>query len=121
MISKPEDLPDKWHANIERSKDKARKLLKQIVAVDQNTSIVVGKLTDMGIDRVWRLKFPYCKLILIKAERYRLDGKFETKFNEEQLCYINKPEMIMDLEELQKRFPEIHADVHVKMKTNSYD
>src|SRR3990172_8650906 len=119
MIS-GQELPDRWYVNIEKSRDKARRLLKEIVAVDQNTSIVIGKLTDAGIDRLWRLKYPYCKLILINAERYRIDGKFEAKINEEQLCYINKPEMIMSLEELQKKFPQIHEDVFVKVKTNMY-
>ena len=120
MISRGEELPERWYASIEKSKDKARKLLRQIVAIDQNTSIVVGRLNEAGVDRLWRIKYPYCKLILVSAERYRIDGKFETKLNEEQLCYVNKPEMIMSLEELQKRFPNIHEDVHVKMRTNTY-
>ena len=120
MISKTEGLPDKWNISIDKAKDKARKLLKQIVAIDQNTSIVVGRLNDVGLDRLWKLKYSYCKLILANAEKYRLDGKFESKIDDEQLCFINKPEMIMSLEELQRRFPEIHADVHVKMKTDTY-
>jgi hypothetical protein len=120
MISEGDiSLPDRWYSNIERSKEKARKLLKKIVAVDLNTSIVTGRLEDVMIDKLFRLKYPFCKLTIKKAKRYGIDEKLEMKV-EEQVCFVNKPQMILDMQELSTRFPNIHEDVHVEMKRGAY-
>jgi len=113
-------LPESWYQGIEKSKEKAEKLLHEVIAVDQTTSIIVGKLDEVSIDKLWNAKYPYCKLILKNAERYRTNGKFDTKLQDVQMCFVNKPEMIMNLEELQKRFPQIHEDVHINIKKDSY-
>ncbi len=114
------ELPEKWYSNIEKSREKAKRLLNQIVAIDLNTSIIVGKLEDVSVDRLWRLKYPFCKLTLKNPEKYGINGKFESKLGEEQFCFVSKPQMIMSLEELSEKFPEIHEDVHVKIRRNAF-
>ena len=44
VVKENVELPEKWYSDIEKSKEKARKLLKNVVAVDLNTSIIDGKL-----------------------------------------------------------------------------
>jgi len=112
-------LPDRWYSNIEKSKEKARKLLRKVIAVDLNTSIVTGILEDVMIDRLFRLKYPFCKLTLRKAKRYNIDEKLETKIDE-QVCFINKPQMILDMQELSTKFPNIHEDVFIEIKKGVY-
>lgn len=112
-------LPDNWYSNIEKSKEKARKLLKKVIAVDLNTSIITGKLEDVMVDKLFRLKYPFCKLTISKAKRYGIDEKLEAKL-EEQVCFVNKPQMILDMQELSTRFPSIHEDVHVEIKKGVY-
>jgi hypothetical protein len=112
-------LPDNWHSNIEKSKEKARKMLKKVVAVDLNTSILIGILEDVTIDRLFRLKYPFCKLTISRVKKYDINEKLEGK-EEEQVCFVNKPQMILDMNELAKKFPEIFEDVHVEMKKGAY-
>lgn len=120
MISEGDiSLPDRWYSNIEKSKEKARKLLRKVIAVDLNTSIVTGLLEDVMIDRLFRLKYPFCKLTLSKAKRYNMDEKLETKVDE-QVCFVNKPQMILDMQELSTKFPNIHEDIHVEIRKGVY-
>ena len=110
------ELPDEWFSSIEKSREKAKKLLKRLIAVNLNTSIIVGRLEDVGVDKLWRLKYPFCKLTLSKPEKYNMDGKLESKLGDEQVCFISKPQMIMDIDELSERYPEIHEEVHIRMR-----
>jgi hypothetical protein len=114
------ELPEKWYSDIEKSKEKARKLLKKVVAVDLNTSIVVGKLEDVSLDKLFRLKYPFCKLTLSKAKKYGMDSKVESTIEVEQVCFVNNPQKILDMSELSRRFPEIHEDVHVEIRKGVY-
>ena len=121
-ISKEDsDLPEKWYSDIEKSREKAKKLLKQLIAVDLNTSVVIGKLEDVVLDKLFRLKYPFCKLTLSKARRYRTDGKFESKIDNDQVCFVNKPQMVLDMDELSQKFPEIHEDIHVEIRKGSFE
>ncbi|MEM5778464.1 MAG: hypothetical protein QXK49_02465 [Candidatus Aenigmatarchaeota archaeon] len=115
-----ESLPESWYSQIEKSKEKARKFLKKVIAVDLNDSILVGVLNDVSLDKLFRLKYPFCKLTLIKAKKYSLDGKLEKQIEGEQICFVNKPQMIMDMEELSKKFPEIHEDIHVDLRRGRF-
>ncbi len=120
MISEGDiTLPDRWYSNIEKSKEKARKLLKKVVAVDLNSSIIIGRLEDVMIDRLFRLKYPFCKLTLKKAKRYNINEKLEAKL-EDQVCFVNKPQMILDMQELSTKFPNIHEDIHVEIRKGVY-
>jgi len=111
-----EGLPEKWYSSIEKSREKAKNLLKKVVAIDLNTSIVVGKLDDVALDKLFKLKYPFCKLTLSKARRYRIDGKLETDITGDQVCFVNKPQMIMDMDDLSRKFPNIHEDIHVEIR-----
>jgi len=115
------ELPEKWYSNIEKSREKAKKLLKQVIAVDLNTSLVIGKLEEVSLDKLFRVKYPFCKLTLSRARKYRTDGKFESKIEIDQVCFINKPQMVLDMDELSQRFPEIHGDIHVEIRKGRFD
>ena len=121
-ISVPErGMPEKWFSSIERSREKAKKLLNQVVAVDLNTSIVVGKLEDVSLDKLFRIQYPFVKLTMNKAKKYRTDGKLDSSGQGDQVAFVNKPQMIMDMQELSSKFPEIHADTHVDIKRGRFD
>ena len=120
MIEK-EKLPESWYSQIEKSKERARKLLKKVVAIDLNDAVLVGKLDDVTLDKLFKSNYPFCKLTLTKAKKYNAEGKLEKQIEGEQICFVNKPQMILDLDELAKRFPEIHADVHVDIRRERFD
>jgi hypothetical protein len=114
------DPSSAWYQTVEKARMKARKFLNQAIAVDQTTSVVVGKLVAVDIDRLWRANLPYCRLTIAKPVRYRADGKFECRMGDTELFFANKPEMIMPLVELNSRFPKIHADAANKVKTGEW-
>ncbi len=89
------------------------------MAVDLNSSIIIGRLEDVMIDRLFRLKYPFCKLTLKKAKRYNINEKLEAKL-EDQVCFVNKPQMILDMQELSTKFPNIHEDIHVEIRKGVY-
>lgn len=72
----------------------------------------IGKLSFVSIDVLWRLKYPYCKLTLNTPIRFRIDGKFEAKLGETEIFFVNKPAMVLTLEELKERFPKIYDEVY---------
>ena len=109
-----------WYQTVEKARVKARKLLQQAVAIDQTTSIVIGKLTGADIDTLWRQKFPYCRLTLQRPIRYRMDGRFECRMGDTELFFVNKPEMVMSLTEMNSRFPKIHADAAARLKAGEW-
>ena len=113
-------MPESWYSQIEKSKEKARKQLKRVVAIDLNDAILVGKLEDVTLDKLFRSNYPFCKLTLLNAKKYNAEGKFEKQMDE-QICFVNKPQMIMDMDELSTRFPEIHADIHVDIRRGRFD
>jgi len=113
-------LPESWYSQIEKSKEKARKLLRKVVAIDLNDSILVGKLDDVTLDKLFRVNYPFCKLTLTKAKKYSSEGKLEKQM-EEQICFVSKPQMILDMDELSKKYPEIHEDTHVEIRRGRFD
>lgn len=122
MVNREEvALPESWYSQIEKSKEKARKLLRKVVAVDLNDSVLVGRLEDVTLDKLFKLKYPFCKLTLTKAKKYNQEGKIEKQIDGEQICFVNKPQMILDMDDLSTRFPEIHEDVHVDMRRGRFD
>ena len=108
-------LPNNWHSNIEKSKDKARKLLKKVAAIEINNSVMICTIEEVSIDKLFKLKYPFCKLIVSDVKKYSLDEKLETKIDE-QILFVNKPEMILDMKELSAKFPSIYQDVYVEMR-----
>jgi len=120
-FSKDGSLPEGWYTNIERSREKANKLLNQVIIVDLNTSLVVGKLQSVSLDKLFRLSYPFCKLTLNKAKRYGVDGKYESGSETDQVCFINKPQMILDLDEFSRKFPDLHEDISVEIKRGRFD
>jgi len=112
-------LPNGWHANIEKSKEKARKMLKKVAAIEINNSVMIGIIDEVSIDKLFKLKYPFCKIMLKNIKKYSMNEKLETKM-EEQILFVNKPEMILDLKELASKFPNIFEDVHVEMRKGVY-
>jgi hypothetical protein len=109
-------LPASWYQAIEKARTKARHLVKQIVAIDQSTSVVVGELTAVDIDMLWRPRYPYCRLTLRRPIRYKLDGKFECNLGELEFFFVSKAQMIMKMNELASRFPAIYEEAIRKIK-----
>jgi hypothetical protein len=114
-------LPESWYSQIEKSKEKARKFLRKVVAIDLNDSILVGRLEDVTLDKLFRLKYPFCKLTLTRAKKYNAEGRLEKLIEGEQICFVNKPQMILDIDELSRKFPEIHEDTHVDVRRGRFD
>ena len=116
-----EALPESWYSQIEKTKDIARKLLRKVVAIDLNDSILVGKIEDVTLDKLFKLKYPFCKVTLVKAKKYNPEGKLEKQIEGEQICFVNKPQMILEMEELSKKYPEIFQDTHVDIRRGRFD
>ncbi len=114
------DLPQPWFSGVEKAKEKAQKLVRQLIAVDQNTSIVVGELEAVEIDKLWKLQYPYCKLTLSNPIRFRIDGRMDHKMGETEIFFVNKPEMVLHMSELQQRNPKIHEEAHFRIKQGKW-
>ena len=119
-LSIEEKLPDSWNATIEKSKEKARKLINQLIAVDQVTSIIIGKLNSVEIDKLWHLKYPYCRLTMSRPIRFRQDGRMQHKMADQELFFINKPTMVMSIKELETRHPKIYDTILPKIRTETW-
>jgi len=113
-------MENEMYINVERAKEKARKLMGQIVAVDQNTSIVVGKLDTVDVERMFSTKTPYCKMMINNGVRFRKDQTFGYKLGDVEMVLANKPEMVMDMKELEKRFPKVHMEVSMKTRMGGW-
>ncbi len=111
-IIRTNELPQNWYGGVDKAKEKARSLLKKIVVIDQNTSVVIGKLASVDIDKLWRSNVPYCRLLVNDSLRFRLDGKLEAKLGSEEVFFVNKPQMVMTLDEMEKTHPKIHDEFY---------
>ena len=113
-------LPNSWYTQIEKTKEKARKLLKKVIAIDLNDTILIGILDDVTLDKLFKLQYPFCKLTISKYKKYNQEGRLEKQEEGEQICFVNKPQMILDMQELSSRFPEIYEDIHIEIKKGVY-
>ena len=107
-----------WYQNVERAKEKAKRLLNKLVAVNQTTSIAIGKLVAVDIDRLWQSQYPYCKMELKRPVRFRIDAMFQHKMGDVEIFFANKPEMIMSMEELAQKFSKIYENLQPYIKKN---
>jgi hypothetical protein len=114
-------LPSSWQSQIEKAKDKSRRLLRKVVAFQSNDSIVVGKLEDVSMDKLFMSNYPFVKLTFSNAKKYGLNQKLEKRIDGEHVCFANKPQMILDIDELSQRYPEIHGDIHVDIRSGRFD
>ena len=110
------NISDRWYREVERARDKARGLIDEQIAINQNTTVVIGKLKEVSIDKLWRLNYPYCKLVLQNPLRFHTSGHFDCKMGETEYIFINKPEMIMNMSEFQEKFPKISKKMVQKMQ-----
>jgi len=115
------DTPNEWHRAVEKAKEKGRTLINKTIAVNQATSIVLGKLTGSEIDKMGPAHNETCKLTLNNIKRYDLKTNFKFKDEEEGLFFINKPENIMTLQELELKFPKIFEEAHINIKKGVWD
>ena len=111
-----EGVDSKWYATVEQAKMKANKLINQVVAVNQSTSFVVGKLKEVEIDSLWQKKMPYCRLSLEKPQRFRDTGKFECALGDIELFFVNKPGMIFTIDDLETIKPELYREIRGRIK-----
>ncbi len=95
---------------VEKAKEKARKLLNKIIVVYQTTSVSVGILKEVGIEKLWSIRIPYCKLSIEKFTKFDLEGK-KLYSTDEEIIYINNPDFILSLEELEKANEKLYKKV----------
>ncbi len=95
---------------VEKAKEKARKLINDIIIIYQTTSVSVGILKEVGIEKLWSMRIPYCKLYLQNFNKFDLEGKLLYSTDEE-IIYINKPEYIFSLEELKKSNEKLYKKI----------
>lgn len=113
-------LPDNWYTSVEKAKHKAGKFLKKVAAVEQTSSVVVGKFSVVDIDRMFQSRFPYCKIMMDGAVRFRPDGGVQAKIGDIGMFFVSKPEVILSLDELAKRYPKVHDEVMAKLKAEQW-
>ncbi len=111
-IVRTNEFPQSWYGGVDKAKEKARRLLNKVVVIDQNTSIVIGKLASVDIDKLWRSNVPYCRLLVNDAIRFRPDGKMEAKLGAEEVFFVNKPQMVLTVDEMEKSHPKIHDEFY---------
>ena len=115
------DFSEAWFKGVENAKEKARKLLHQVIAVNQATSIVVGKLQGAEIDKLAPGHHAACKLTMTKVKKYSTTSRFQSRTDDMGVFFVNKPEMIMTMNELEAKYPEIFEEAHINIKKGVWD
>jgi len=115
-----DSAPDDWYRGVEKAKDKARKFLNMVMGIDQKTSVIVGIVTGVDIDRLWQFKYPYCKVSMTKAVRFGPQGDVESNLGDTGVFWINNPDNVLPLDELARRYPRVHSEVQVKLKVSGW-
>ena len=110
-----------WYKNVEKAKDKARKLVNKTVAVNQATSVVVGKLEGAEIDKMGPAHHATCKITLNNVKRYDLKTDFKFKDEEIGVFFVNNPDSVMTIQELGLKFPNLHEEVNINIKKGVWD
>jgi len=108
--------PDDWYRSVEKAKDKARKFTNMIMGIDQKSSVIVGIVSGVDIDRLWQFKYPYCKVSMVKALKFGPQGNVEANLGDTGVFWLNNPDNVLPLDELMKRYPRVHAEVQLKIK-----
>ena len=109
--------PDKWYKNVEQARDRSKKFKGKLVALHQTNSVVVGKLSGATVDRLWQVKYPYCKISLESAFRFTVNGGNETNLGNDGVFWVNNPNIILSMDDLSKKFPKVYREVLPKIKT----
>jgi len=114
---RPKDsMPEKWYKNVELARERAKSFMGKLVALHQTSSVVIGKLTGAEIDKLWQVKYPYCKISMKRAFRFNLNGKLETDIGDDGIFWINKPEVLLSIDELSRKFPKVYSEILPKIK-----
>ncbi|HIQ49954.1 MAG TPA: hypothetical protein EYH56_02035 [Nanoarchaeota archaeon] len=87
--------------NVEKAKEKAKKLKGEIAGIYQTTSILVGKVEEVKLEKLWSMGILFCRIRLKNVKKFDLEGNLISQ-TEEELIYVNKPEFIFSLKELEK-------------------
>lgn len=116
-IRSRDHMPDKWYKKIELARERARAFEKKLVALHQTNSVVVGRLTTANIDRLWQVKYPYCKITMKKAFRFSVNGNLEANIGDDGVFWVNSPDTILTMDELSRKFPKVYREVLPKIKT----
>jgi len=113
-------LPDNWYTTVEKTKQKASKFIKKVAAIEQTSSVIVGKFSVVDIDSMFESKFPYCKIMMDSAVRFKLDGSIQAKIGDLGMFFLSKPESVLSVDELAKKYPRIHEEVMAKIKIGQW-
>jgi hypothetical protein len=98
-------------SEVERAKEKARKLVNSYVGIYQTMSILTGKLKSVSLERLWSMKVLFCRLHMENVTKFDLEGKVISR-SDEEIVYVSKPEFVLSLEELEKA----NSKVYKKLK-----
>lgn len=116
-----EQIPAAHNREVEKAKVKARSLIKKIVVIFQSTSLVIGRLESADLDKLGPTHFPSCKLNIFKPKRYSIGNTFQFNMEDQGIYFVNKPEMIMTLEEISDKYPEIFREIHINIRKGVWD
>ena len=94
-------------ANVEKAKEKARKLIGELTGIYQTTSILIGKITEVKLEKLWSIKILFCRIRLKNVKKFDLEGDLISQ-SDEELVYVNRPEFILTLEELEKANKKVY-------------
>ncbi|MBU3896971.1 MAG: hypothetical protein KJ697_03515 [Nanoarchaeota archaeon] len=106
---------------VEKTKMKARSFIKKIIIISQSTSLIVGKLQSADIDKMGATNYPACKLTVFKPKRYSIGNTFQFNMEDQGIYFVNKPEMIMTLDEISDKYPEIFREIHINVGKGVWD
>ena len=53
--------------------------------------------------------------------KFGLDSKYKVKNEDMAIFFVNKPDMIMTMQELEERYPKIYEEVHVNIRKGVWD
>ncbi len=94
-------------ANVEKAKEKARKLLEQYAGIYQTNYILVGKVKEVKLEKLWSMGILFCRIRLKDVKKFDLEGRLVSQ-SDEELIYVNKPEFVFGLKELEKANQKVY-------------
>ncbi len=101
------EKPHEIITSVEKAKEKARKLLDQYAGIYQTNFILLGKIKEVKLEKMWSIGILFCRIRLKNVRKFDLEGKLVSQ-SEEELVYVNKPEFVLSLEELEKANQKVY-------------
>lgn len=114
------EFSEAWYKGIEEAKEKARKIIHHIIAINQVTNVIVGQLQAAEVDRLSPGHHPACKLTMVNIKKYSKSSDFQSS-DDMGIFFVNKPDMILTMQELETKNPKVYEEVHINIKKGVWD